>query len=526
MIRRFAPALLLVALCGCFQDKDELTIQPDGSGIVRLEVKSSAAPEMVALTGGRFGNQSVLYPPTSEAEAHKFFPAKDFSVTAKQDASDDGGTVMTITAAFKDINALLASPYGRAHSLTLKIENGQLSCKALTGVELVARLAEMKDETGEMEASMAGLGDLRKKAKEMRMEFRLTLPNAISAANGTREAKTASWVMERAKAKDADEFIQQVGVTMEASCPADGLKMSPVTPIRLGLGTFKDLPTNGVVTTAAGPDVAKITAAAHFTPYVLQATRTLDISREGSPQPDMAKLIGVVSLPHELAPQKWGEAKLEEALDAKGNSLKPDESQGQQNFTRFSSSMEETDDADSPAPEETADVRHTVMLQFRPPDWKMNEVASIKGSVTLQYFGGSQLVKLSNAIPANWIVSQENMAQLNFNQNARMISDPVLPPLGISMQCQMGLVQSGATMLTLQLTGKKADVMDVQVFDVDGRAWPTMLQSMGGMMDGNTLEVIVAGQPKPPLSLALILSSGGTDVEVPILVEHAPLTAK
>jgi hypothetical protein len=37
---------------------------------------------------------------------------------------------------------------------------------------------------------------------------------------------------------------------------------------------------------------------------------------------------------------------------------------------------------------------------------------------------------------------------------------------------------------------------------------------------------MVAGKPRPPLSLALLASSGGAIVEVPILLEHVNLGTK
>src|ERR1051326_4103994 len=104
-MKRMIPALLLVFLCGCFKTKDELTINADGSGKVRIEIRSSIPPEMQAMAAAmtaEAGRQVVIYPPTSEAEGRKYFPGKDFAVTTRQESGDNGETVTVVEATFKD----------------------------------------------------------------------------------------------------------------------------------------------------------------------------------------------------------------------------------------------------------------------------------------------------------------------------------------------------------------------------------------------------------------------------------------
>jgi hypothetical protein len=272
MWKRMTVGLLLVFLCGCIRTKDELTINADGSGKVQIETVSSIPLElsegmgMQAGLGGAGGG--AIYPPLTEAEARKFFPGKDFNVTVKQQKADNGEVTTVIVAEFKDINALLASPYGRAHQLSVKIANGSLVVQGVTGMEAAARFAEMKDDTGMGMAAMPGLADLQKKKDQMRAEFRVTLPNAIATANGTRDGKTATWMVERAKCKDAEDFARQLGTVSEASCPADGLKMSPVTPPRMGLLPFAELAA-GTAGAGTSVDTNKIAAAVKFVPYGL-----------------------------------------------------------------------------------------------------------------------------------------------------------------------------------------------------------------------------------------------------------------
>ena len=516
--------LLLVFVCGCIKTKDELTINADGSGKVQIETQSSIPPEfsegmgMQAEMGGAGG--SIIFPPLSEAEARKFFPGKDFNVTVKQQKADNGDVTTIIEADFKNINALLASPYGRAHQLSLAVANGSLVVRGVTGMEATARFAELKDDSGMGLAAMPGLADLQKKKDKMRAEFRVTLPNAITAANGARDGKTASWVVERAKCKDADDFARQLGTVSEASCPADGLKISPVTPLRMGLLPFAELAA-GAAEAGAAVDTNKIAATVKFVPYGLSVTRSLDLSGEGGMQENGAQLVGAVVIPQECAPQRWGDQRLDEVVDAKGNDLKPGDSDRARGFmmrARYSG-------IESSESEESATnnlQKHVVIFNFRPPDWKINEIARVKGSISLQYFGGSQVVKLTNAIPAKWIGdASKMMTGGGFDSSEKPLNNAALAAIGLSLSVQMGMAQSGMTMLELQVKGGQAALRDAQVFDADGKPWPTFFTPQDfGNGDASTCRILVAGKPQPPLSLALLASGGGSTVEVPILLEH------
>ena len=526
-IARIFPVLLLAALCGCFQVKDELTIQADGSGTVHLETRSAVPSELTAEMG-MAGRGAAVYPPTTEAQARGFFPGPAFKVTVKQTAADDG-TLTVVDVSFTDINALLASPYGRAHALSLKLENGTLKCRAVSGLELAARTAEVQDNSGEIQAQLGGLADLSKKKMDMRDEFHITLPNPVTDANGTRDNKTVIWIAEHSKITNADDYAAALGKVLEASCPATGLTMAPVTPPRMLLSTFKDLSAGVVATTNAGPDTQKIAAAAHFVPYALHLARTVDLSGEGGGSGNQAQLVGAVVLPKELAPQKWGEVKLTEAVDSKGANLKPKDNEGgfmmNNGFQGISPDDEDNPDPDAKPAANDTEERHQVAFQFRPPDWKTKEIARLKGSVEMLYFGGLQIVKLSNSIPAKWIMSPTSDGAINFNDaGEKNLTDPALEPLGLALACDEAMIENGMTVLILSVKGK-ADIAEAQVFDAAGKAWPTVLQNGNeNGADGSSLQLMVAGKPAAPLSLALVVSSAGTSVDVPISLEHVPVT--
>src|SRR5947207_5341225 len=155
--------LLATLLCGCLQPKYELTLKADGSGKIRLEMRTRIPPEMLSAMNTQIdmgGNDAVLYPPISEVEAKRFFPSKAFTVTTKEEKAGEQ-RILVIEAAFKDVNALLNSPYARAHALSLKIDAGKLQLKALSAIEAAAWFADAKDDGGMFGGEFAGLANLQ-----------------------------------------------------------------------------------------------------------------------------------------------------------------------------------------------------------------------------------------------------------------------------------------------------------------------------------------------------------------------------
>jgi hypothetical protein len=287
--------------------------------------------------------------------------------------------------------------------------------------------------------------------------------------------------------------------------------------------------------TATLPDTNKIVAAARFVPCTLRVTRTLDLSGEGSGQGSQAQLTGAILLPADLAPQRWGEAKLEEAIDAKGNSLMPkEEADSFSRVTRFGSygigeQTEEEDQDENASQKQVVDKPHMITITFKAPEWKIKEVAKIKGVLELQYLGGSEVVKLSNAVPASLVMDPSKPFSSGFSSDSErgQIADSRLAELGLSLRVQMAIVQGGMTMLSLETSGGKATLVDAQVFDADGRPWPTtLLQSDATGAEDRSCQVMVAGKPKPPFSLALAVGGVGASVGVPILVENVPIGDK
>lgn len=381
---------------------------------------------------------------------------------------------------------------------------------------------------------MPGMEDAQKKKGEMRFEFRVTLPNTVTEANGARENKTVTWGAERAKCKDDDEFASKLSGVLEATCSVEGLKFSPNTPPRLGLVPFRELTAGKMAGATTLPDTNQVLKAARFVPYVLHVTRSIDLSGEGGGRRSEAQLAGAILMPADLAPQQWGEEKLEEAVDGKGNSLMPKEAEAMSRMERYQSfgmreEMDDQGDADAAKRKVPGEKEHPVALSFRAPEWKVKDIAKVKGVVELGYLGGSEVIKLSNAVPASLVMDVSKRSSYSYTEDSGrgQITDSRLAELGLSLRAQMALVQSGMTMMSLETSGGKTSLVDAQVFDAEGRPWPTtFIRSDASRGEERSCQIVVAGKPKPPFSLAVAVSGVGASVAVPILVEHVPVADK
>jgi hypothetical protein len=527
-------ALAVSLLNGCLEVEDELTLQADGSGSVRL-VTHTLVPEdtadMLGLAGGFREGGTPTYPPTNEAEARRFFPAKDFTLKVEE-KSDKDGKFTTVEATFRDINALLGSPYGRAHQLSLAIDKGVLTLRAQSGGELAARAAEFKADGDMAGLEPPGLEDLKKEKEKMKFTFQVSLPHALLEANGVREGRSVAWAVERRQCKDGEEFAGKLASLLEARCSADGLKFLPAPPPRLGLLPFQELRAGTAASQGTLPATNKILAAARFVPLALQVTRSLDLSGEDGLEESRAQLTGEVILPAELAPPQWGKAKLIEAVDAKGNNLKVREDDLTSLLVRSGlddrTGREEEHDAAGDSSRQSKEQRRMVTLSFKSPVWQVKKISRIRASLALQYFGGSEVVKLSNAVPARLLTDlrqRSDFSEFDPGGARGQVSDARLTKLGLTLRVQMAMVQNGMTVLSLQTSGGNTTLLDAQVFDGAGRPWPTILPSAESGGAERSFQVVVAGQPKAPLSLGLLVSRVGATVEVPILIENVPAGA-
>jgi hypothetical protein len=529
----------LTVCCGCLKVKEHLTIREDGSGTVRIETQSSVpADQLGAMSEGwmAYGEQGesgawLAYPPLAKAAARNLFPGKEFTVTVAESKNDAGEPVVTVEAAFRDINALLASPYGKAHALTLRSDGKTLAFRGLSGLHLMAQMLGLKDDAGiGMGALMAMQPDWQKQKNRLAIEFTLTLPKDVAAANGSPQGRNVTWTLDRAQMKDDAEAAKAFRAVFEASCPAEGLAFTPNSPVRLALLPFAELAAGPTGGTSQLPDEKKVAAQARFVPARLQVTRSVDLSGSGYAQ-NQATLTGVVLVPKEFAPQRWGATALDKVIDEKGNNLALADDDRMSRFGHITSgfsgmSEEETDETEEAALA-SADSRKVVTFIFKAPDWKAKEIARIEGSVELQYLGGSEIVKLEKAIPKEWIGDMSRGRFGSFDGTERSLSNPRLTEVGLPLKLAMAMRTGGMLTISLQSEGesKQSALAEAQVFDAEGNPWPCFVHSQQ-MKPYNHYQIMVAGDPPAPLSLALLVSSVGATVKVPIRLEHVPLAVR
>jgi hypothetical protein len=528
-----AASCLLAA--GCIQTKEEVTIRADGSGTVKMEIESQVPAE--ALMGmGRMGNETPAYPPVSKAMVEKLFPGKDFTVKVQEQKREGSGMKLVVEAGFKDVNALLASPYGKAHALLVTRTGETLTFKALSGLQSVAGMLGNSESAEAMEALGGQFGGTEGVKKDLSYEFKVTLPQPISSANGTRTGATAAWSLSSATLTNMARAAAAFGQPMEAVCAATGVTFTPSGPVRLALGRFEDVPAGPLGGKASIPDPVKVAAAVRFVPCQLVTERTFSLSGERSYGGNQAILTGLVIVPRELAPSQFGAVKLTAAVDDKGRSLKPGEDDEEGRFSRsfaygLSGTMggdEEQDEEDAEAGGKKAvpaEVQRLVTLQFKSPERAAREITRLEATIDLNYYGVGRIVKLEKAIEAGQIMDQTKMRSYSYGGKQEPLASSALKEMGLVMVPQMCMKQMGMTMLMFQVKGQKAAVEEIQVYDAAGQPCATTFtMQMGGGEEGGMCQVMVSGPATPPLSLAVVAREVGSPVKVPIKLEHVPLT--
>jgi hypothetical protein len=543
MKRNLWLALAMTVLCGCIDVEDELTLNGDGSGSVRLAVKSGADMGDFSDRSSSGDADSAQYPPTSAKEAKLLFPAPGFEVKTDATTGDSGEQTLVIHATFKDANALLNSPYARSHALELKKEGNALVFRALSGMGGLAHFyeaAKTNREGAEFAEAMSENGA----ATPLKTRFKVNLPNTVTQGNGTSEGKSVTWLADGSQTTNPAAFLELVDRVLEARCAAGGVTFSPNGPTRPALVSFAGLQAGALTSAAAGPDAKQVEAAAKFVPCALQVQRAIDLSGKGYGGNNQARLVGFVVLPAALKPQRWGAPELEEALDAKGKSLKAPADEDGPHFPRPYSpdyrnrpdgdgdTEEDEDGTDKPA---ATEERQLVSFDFQAPDWNVKSIAKVKGSIALNYGGGLHLAKVTNAIPASWIpAAKEGGAPFDMDfssssdEGGRLLKNADLDRLGAKVTCSSVVRQMGGLMLQFQTESEACVIKDVQVYDADGKACPMLRGGPGmmGMDDNGSTQVYVGGEPKPPLSLALTVSGGGAKVKLPIQVENIPVRGR
>jgi hypothetical protein len=525
--RRFwmwlAPALgLVLALTvgGCLKVKDRLTINADGSGSILLETESLLPagndPMNVA---GMAQEYRTLYPPMDRYRLSQLLPDKDFTI--KMLPRSGSGQGLKIEATFKDINRLLESPYGKAHSLSMVRVGGELFLTARTGLQAPARMVDHMGEFMADEIKAGGGVKTVEAAKKLAIEFTIVMPavakvgmsNPDFVAGAVASGNTVTWTVDYAKAKDAAEAAAAFDNILTVRCPDADVKFQPVDTPRLDLAFFKDLKDRQLV---AAPviDEAKVLAAAKVVPVRLEVTRSFDLAGSMRNRPQNSAQLSVVALvPKALAPRQFGMPVIKEARDDLGTNLILPEGGYYRDYS------DEWDEEGQEGAKEEAEVIRQFQITLKTPPAKAKSIASIKASIDLQYPGAQHLVRLEGAIPKASLVA---MPDEDRSRQADPIVNPRLKELGVELVSRVS-VENGVTRINLVVESKKADVTQVQVFDKDGRPWPTITNRANDGGSGQP-RVLVAGRPEGPLSLAVVVQEDGPKVTLPIEIKGVPLT--
>ncbi len=527
-LRGLAAGLLLaLAATGCMRVQEHLVLRPDGSGTVTLDVEVESGAETLDMyRSGDRGGPEVSYPPWSEEDLKKLFPGDAFTPQVKAHEAGAEKTVFRAEVAFKDVNELLKSPYGKAHSLWIAKEGDAFRVKARHGLAGMADMGTIGEDAGMPPPMM----ELIKKQDKMRIEFKLTMPAAVGASTGQKEGATATWVYDRAQKPDDSKAKGSALDLLEAECPAAGITCQPQPPVRLALTSFANLKEGTVETGAKPPDPAEVLKQARFVPYKLMVTRLFDLAGEQHGGQNTSELTGAVVLPRALAPQRWGEAKLTEVADDRGKSLLVgggDDDDRMSRYNRYRSrSSRGTPDEEKAAKEQPAEERHVVALSFKAPDIEAKRLARLKGTVEAQYFAGNRIVKIEKAVPK---IESAQGGRTSYRGGGvdgdEGIEHPTLKELGFKLSVQTAMrPQSGMTFLVLQGEGP-AKVAEIQVFDAQGRPWSSYVNGQSGFSDGDSSmwQVMIAGAPEAPLSLGLLMSGVGAKASVPFTVQDVPL---
>lgn len=492
---------LAALLCGCYQVEDDLTLNADGSGTVELTT-------IVAASVSTFDSDLIgIYPPVTEESVRDLFPEKDFKVNTEVELADDGSTHLKTKAAFKNADALLKSPYGKVHALNLTVETNVLQLRAISGMAWLSRRAAGTN-TDEITSQIAGWSDLQKKSNQMRFSFKVTLPKPITSGNGASQGQAVSWAVEAAK-KSLAESAQFLNTPMEAACSAEGLTFTPKPTVRFNATTFNALPGGSLETASGGPDEKAILQAAKFRPKTLTITRTIAYSGFFGGQ-NQSVLQGELVLPREMAPLQQGVPTVTEVQDNLGNDLTPPRAPKGQQRPDFQ--------GNNPGRKTGKEYRQPVNLQLMIPNWNATEITKLDATIDLNYFGGLQVLKITNAIKADWISSTRDLF------NTRTISDPQLAKAGIKLSCSSQQLQLGRPTLEFRFQGSETVVMDAQLYDSSGNPVPQVCLPESQSLMQRGWSVLIPEQVTGPLSLALQTKGGKTQVVVPIHLEHVPVS--
>jgi hypothetical protein len=296
------------------------------------------------------------------------------------------------------------------------------------------------------------------------------------------------------------------------------MTFSPNTPPRLALDNFEQLHERKIAGEET-PSRDEIINAITFSPYKMVIQRSFDISGEGySDIENYGYLTGVIKIPKQLAPPKWGEETLLEITDDLGNSLMPSDKDESYSYRRYSRRVMYEEQRSE---QEKYKQQQPVSFFFNAPDRDAQAIASVKGEIEVTYFSGSQVVKLDKAIEKNAVLDMESLMKGETetfpDSKEKRLTHSGLADNELDISLEDVMVWGDGLMISFRFEENDPLISQIQVFDTQGQPWPTLY------FPGFENDVIVLGDPEFPLSLALLARSGGNSVKVPIELSNISL---
>ena len=502
----FGLALLGCFIAACVEVDEHIYLNADGSGKVVIRTGTDIPADALSggFTMGGLDPSYLAYPPLSEAALEDLFPGDDFKITMKETEDSDYMTSISAEIAFADINDLMAAPYGEKKSLQVTKQDGKYRLRTKTGIEPIVYMMTTDQDLEEVSSL---IGNFKKMKADLSYTLAVTLPEAPLSHNGQAKEKTVKWSMAYEGPDKESQLADQAARVMAVSFSGENGGFSPHAPPRLALDRFADL-AESTYELSAMPAADQLKKAANFAPCRMVIKRSFDISGLAYAGLDnFVKLVGAVEVPEQMAPQKWGKARLTEVVDDLDNNLV----MAEQN--RHSSYLPAGGMAWEMPPH-----RHPVTFKFTLPDRSAEKISRLKGEVELSYFSEARVLK------ADKVLGQDDISDMSGgvsgNWKGKQINHEGLAEAGIRMTIRQAIFQQGLLIIMLETKPEDAVINDIQAYDKSGRPVPTILPpSMGGAYT----QLLIPGKPSLPVSLAFTVAGGGSTYRLPVALKDIGL---
>jgi hypothetical protein len=514
---------LLIVLAGasCVEVREHLTIHPNGSGTLTLNVRAQRLPRMMnrIFDPKTTTNPLFAYPPLTMDALETLFPPDTFRNTPTP--SEPRGRELAFGARldFDDIHDLIASPYGRMKSLEIETLHETIRFSGHSGMAAViyALTAE------EMEGTLLS-GRVRElllaKRNELDYEFRLTLPGEIVAGNGTHKDKSGVWRIKAADLPETGRLRAAGQQPFQAECAADAIHFALRPQGSIGAWNFEDQKSYAFPTTRKIPSLELIREFGKFESRKLIVSRYFDVAGTNIPSNEnICCLQGALLLPNDLAPKRLSWVKTTEVIDERGGGLLLNK--------EAKDSVYNCRSVSAPIQGDEGHTEFPVNFSFSAPDWGTWKLRLFRGEIGLAYVTTQELIKAADALPASWITTGQNHQRTYFDMSDRRISNSRLDEIGVRIQ----LLHASAIqdLLNLQFEVEKdlrnnGRLTGIQIYGPHGAPLPTYtLRREKGYHDKMMMEIVALGFNGGPLSMGMTVDMETDALTIPILLQDVTI---